>query len=321
MRAVAMMDFDSGASLQELPVPEPASNELLVRVYGSSVNGMDMGIAGGHMKDMMEYEFPVVLGRDFAGVVEGVGPAVSRYRVGDEVIGFVSKPTLHDGTWADYVVVPEDGQLAPKPTSLDFGQAGALPLAGASAVLAVEAVAPGAGESVLVVGAGGGVGGYVVQMAAGRGAHVIATARPEDEERLRALGVAETIDYTASDVAAAVRERHPEGVHVLVDCVPWAPTWSDALTELAAKVVREGGRVVSTLNAVRPEELEARNITGTNVMAIFQTGGVARVAELADAGKLTVPVDTVRPLTEAVAALEQFARGKRGKIIITVADQ
>jgi len=272
------------------------------------------------MRGILEYEFPVVLGRDFAGVVERVGPAASRYRVGDEVIGFVSKPTLHDGTWADYVVVPEDGYVAPKPTSLDFGQAGALPLAGASAVLAVEAVAPGAGESVLVVGVGGGVGGYVVQMAAGRGAHVIATARPEDEERLRALGVAETVDYTASDVAAAVRERHPEGVHALIHCGNYSPSWSDTLVDLAAKVVREGGRVVSMLSSVRLDELEARHITGTNVMTARQPGGVARVAELAEAGKLTVPVDSVRPLTEAAAALEQFTQGKRGKIVITVAD-
>lgn len=319
MRAIAMTDFDSGAALRELPTPKPASNELLIRVHSSSINGMDVGIASGAMKAMMPYEFPVVLGRDFAGVVQRIGPGASRYRAGDEVIGFVFKPTLHEGTWADYVVVPQDGYLAPKPAGLGFGQAGALPLAGAAALLAVDTVAPSQGERVLVVGAGGGVGGYAVQLAAGRGARVIATARPGDEQRLRALGAAETIDFTTYDVATVVRERHPEGVHALIDSVSWSPNWPDVLTGLA-QVVRQGGRVVSTLGAARPQELAARGITATNVLPASRPDGVARVAELAGTGQLTVPVDAVRPLAEALAALEQFAAGKRGKIIIAVAE-
>jgi len=319
MRAIAMTDFDSGASLRELPTPMPASNELLVRVHSSSINGVDVGIASGAMKAMMAYEFPVVLGRDFAGVVERVGPRASRYRPGDELIGFVFGSRLHEGTWADFVVVPEDGYVARKPAGLDFGQAGALPLAGATALLAVDTVAPVEGERVLVVGAGGGVGGYVVQMAAGRGARVIATARPGDEDRLRALGAAETIDFTTNDLAVAMRERHPEGLHTLIDLASWSPGWPEALTALA-RVVRDGGRVVSTGGAARPEELAERGITATNVMTTSRANGVARVAELAGKGQLRVSVESIRPLTEALTALERFTAGKRGKIIIAVAE-
>jgi NADPH:quinone reductase-like Zn-dependent oxidoreductase len=319
MRVIAMTDFDSGASLQDLPVPEPVSSELLVRVHAASVNGMDLGVASGAMRAMMDYEFPVVLGRDFAGVVAGVGPDVRRYRAGDEVMGFVGGSTLHDGTWAEYVLTPEDAYVAPKPADLDFVTAAALPLAGAAALLAVDAVAPAVDETVLVVGAGGGVGGFAVQFAAQRGARVIATAKAGDEQRLRQFGAAETIDYTTDDVAATVRERHPEGVHALIDAVTWSAGWSDILAGLAL-VVKEGGRVVSTHGAAKPEELAARGVTGTNVMAFAQPAAVARVAQLAGTGQLRVTIDAVRPLAEAPAAIEQFAKGKHGKIVIAVTE-
>jgi NADPH:quinone reductase-like Zn-dependent oxidoreductase len=319
MRVIAMTDFDSGASLQELPVPEPASSELLVRVHAASVNGVDVGVASGDMRAMTEYEFPVVLGRDFAGVVERVGRDASRYRVGDEVIGFVGGPTLHDGTWAEYVLTPEDAYVAPKPANLDFVTAAALPLAGTAALLAVDAVDPAVDESVLVVGAGGGVGGFAVQLAAERGARVIATAKTGDEQRLRQLGAAETVDYTTDDVAATVRALHPEGVHALIDAVSWSASWPDVLAGLA-EVVKEGGRVASTLGAARPEELAARGIAATNVMPYAQPAAVARVAQRAETGRLRVTIDAIRPLAEAAVALEQFAKGKRGKIIITVAE-
>jgi NADPH:quinone reductase-like Zn-dependent oxidoreductase len=93
MRAIALTDYDSGVAMHELPTPEPASNELLVRVHASSVNGIDVLVARGMLKGMMEHEFPAVPGRDFAGTVEQVGSDVSRFEVGDAVFGFLTKPT------------------------------------------------------------------------------------------------------------------------------------------------------------------------------------------------------------------------------------
>jgi NADPH:quinone reductase len=315
MRAVAMTDFDSGVSLHDLPMPEPKSNELLVQVHASSVNGMDVGVARGYMKAMMTYEFPVVLGRDFAGVVARVGPGASRYRVGDEVIGFVGGTTLHDGAWADYVLIPEGGYVAPKPTNLDFTTAAALPLAGAAALLSIDAVQPGDHERVLVVGAGGGVGSFAVQLAAERGALVIATAKPGDEQRLRQLGAAETIDYTTHDVLTTVRARYAQGVHVLIDTA----SQPDRFAELAG-AVQDSGRVASTLGAANAERLAARNVAATNVGAYSRPAAVADIAERAAAGRLNVTIDVVRPLVEAPAAIEQFADGKRGKIAIVIAE-
>jgi NADPH:quinone reductase-like Zn-dependent oxidoreductase len=123
MRAIAFVDFESGLALRELPDRGPAADELLVRVHATSINRVDVLIAGGMLRGMMEYEFPVVPGRDFAGVVERAGSAVTRYGAGDEVLGWVTSSTLHHGSWAEYVVAAETGFLVRKPAGLDFIQA------------------------------------------------------------------------------------------------------------------------------------------------------------------------------------------------------
>jgi len=312
MRAMAMTDYESGISLHELPKPEPAPNELLVRVRASSVNRIDVLVAGGALKGMLGYEFPVVPGRDFAGTVDGVDSDVSRFRVGDEVFGWLNKPTLHDGAWAEYATVPEDGFVARKPDGLDFTEAAALPLAGVTALVAVDEVDPQAGDTVLVVGADGGVGSYAVQLAASRGATVLATAKPGDEPRLRALGAAETIDYTQQDVADAVRERHRNGISALIDVVDEAEGFA-RLVEL----VREGGRAASSMQAVPADPLGG--VAATNVVASADVSVMARLAELAAKGDVRPAIDVVLTLDETPAAIERFAAGKRGKIVISIA--
>ncbi len=296
-------------------MPEPAPNELLVRVRASSINRIDVLVASGMLKGMMEYEFPAVPGRDFAGTVEQVGSNANRFQVGDDVFGFLTKPTVHEGAWAEYVTVPEDGFVARKPSGLDFTEAAALPLAGVTALVAVDAVDPHEGDTVLVVGADGGVGSYAVQLATARGATVIATAKPDDEQRLRELGAAETIDYTQQDIAAAVRERHPDGVNALIDLVNQADGFAPF-----AEIVRDGGRAASSLGAADEDALAGRNITATNVMASADASAMTRFADLVDRGELNAAVDAVRTLEEASAAIEQFTAGKRGKIVISLAD-
>src|SRR5712691_13453068 len=172
------------------------------------------------LKGMVEYAFPVTRGRDFAGVVETVGSGVSRYQPGDRVYGFLvhANPTVHDGSWADYLVVPEDTSVARKPDSVDVGMAGAAPLAAITALAALDALEPAGDTTVLVVGASGGVGSFFVQLAAAAGATVIAPALPEDQDYLRGLGIDEIIDRNA-DVAAAVLEAHPDGVDAILDLV------------------------------------------------------------------------------------------------------
>src|SRR6059036_3669905 len=218
MKAVTITAFDTPPVLREdLPAPTLGPNEVLVRVHGSSVNPVDNGIAAGMLRQMgVEYEFPAILGRDYAGVVEQVGAEVTRYAVGDEVFGFLlhANPTVHDGSWAELIALTPEMQVAPKPASLDLAAAGVAPLAGIAALAAVDALAVSEGETVLIVGATGGVGSFAVQLAARAGASIIAPALLEDADFLHELGVTEQLDRDG-DVVAAVRDRHPDGVDAL----------------------------------------------------------------------------------------------------------
>src|SRR5215203_471065 len=221
MRAIVLEGFDSSPALREVPPPQIAPNEVLVRVHASSVNPVDGAIAAGMMSGMVEHEFPVVLGRDYAGVVDQAGSDVTRYAEGEEVYGFVpaANPTVHEGTWAELIVVPEDNFVAGKPAGVEFAEAGAAPLSGITALSALDALDVSEGDTVLVVGANGGVGSFFVQLAANAGATVIAPALPEDEDYLREIGVSEVLDRDA-DVAALVRalprrHRGPAGPRLL----------------------------------------------------------------------------------------------------------
>ena len=174
MRAITVDSQGATAALREdVPEPTPAENEILVRVHASSVNPVDNGIAAGMLAGMgVPHEYPVILGRDYAGVVEQTGAAVSRYRPGDHVYGFVlhANPAVHVGAWADLITVSEELSIAPSPDGVDLAIAGAAPLAGITAVTAIDALDLSEGDVLLVVGATGGVGSLAVQLAARAGA-------------------------------------------------------------------------------------------------------------------------------------------------------
>jgi NADPH2:quinone reductase len=307
VRAFTLDGFDTPPALRgDLPAPTPAENEALVRVHASSVNPVDALIAAGALQEMAEHEFPVTLGRDFAGVVERVGSAVSRYRIGDEVFGFLlhANPTVHDGSWAELIAVPEDTFVARKPRGTEFAEAGAAPLAAISALAAFDALAPSQGETVLVVGAAGGVGSFFVQLAAGAGVNVIAPALPEDDDYLHGLGVNERVDRTA-DVHSAVRDARPDGVDAILDVVSQTPD---------ASLLKPGGRLASTVGAA------GEGPGRFNVMAEPTTANLQRLAELLDSGALRVPIQRSYTLEEAGEALQALpATHTQGKFSLTIA--
>ena len=155
-----------------------------------------------------------------------------------------ANPTVHEGSWAELIAVPHGESVARRPASVDVAQAGAAPLAALTALAASDALELGAGATVLVIGASGGVGSFAVQLAAHAGATVLAPGLPEDQDYLRGLGAAEVLDRNA-DIVAAVRERYPDGVDALLDLVSSDP---EALNAYAA-VVRDGGRIASSVGA------------------------------------------------------------------------
>src|SRR3954469_8041325 len=134
MRAITLNAPDTRPALHEdLPEPSLADNEVLVRVHASSVNPVDGSIAAGLLAQMgVEYEYPVTLGRDYAGTVEQAGAAVSAVKAGDQVFGFLlhANPTARDGAWTEFITVTEEQSIAPVPDGVDLTTAGAAPLAG-----------------------------------------------------------------------------------------------------------------------------------------------------------------------------------------------
>jgi NADPH:quinone reductase len=310
MRAITLESFDSGPTLQEIPTPQIAPNEVLVRVRASSVNPIDNAIASGMLKDMVEHEFPIVLGRDFAGVVEQAGSDVRSLSVGDEVFGFVPgmSPTVHDGTWAELIAVPESVATR-KPDGIDAASAGAAPLAAITALSALDALGVSEGDTVLIVGANGGVGSFAVQLAADAGATVIAPALPEDEEYLSELGVSEVLDRDA-DVAALVHERYPEGIEALLDLVSYAPEGFDT----HAEVLHDDGRGASPLSAAG--EGSERH----NVGAVPTPENLQRLARLLEARTIWVPVQRTYELEQAGEGLRALTtEHTQGKWAIRVA--
>jgi NADPH:quinone reductase len=260
---------------------------------------------------MVEHEFPVVLGRDYAGVVEQAGSDVTRYAEGEEVYGFLpaANPNVHDGTWAELIVVPEDNFVARKPAGVDLAAAGAAPLAAVTALTAVDALGVSEGDTVLVVGANGGVGSFAVQLAANAGATVIAPGLPEDEEYLKELGVSEILPREA-DIATLVHERYPEGIEALLDLVSYAPEGFDT----HAEVLHDDGRGASSLSAAG--EGSERH----NVGAVPSPENLQRLARLLEAGTLRVPIQRTYELDQAPEALHALAtEHNQGKRAIRVA--
>jgi len=216
MKAFGLTDEGAPAAVIEVPTLEPGPGEVRVKVRASSVNGFDVFVAKGIARGMMEHRYPVVIGKDHAGEIDALGEGVAGFAVGDEVTGIVpTEPHLWRGAYAEFVAVPLDGFIVHKPGSLDFERAACLGLAALTAFHCVETVEASEGDVVLVVGATGGVGSYTVQLAAARGAKVVASALPQDEAWISGLGANESVDYLG-DVVAAMLERYPKGVDGLI---------------------------------------------------------------------------------------------------------
>lgn len=316
MRAFGLKDLDGPAQIHRLPIPEAGPGQILVRVKAASLNPFDALAAAGYLKDYFEHRFPVVVGKDFAGVVEAVGDGVTEFAPGEEVVG-IMPPAMHldaQGTFAEYVAVPAEGFIARKPVHLSFPEGAALGLAGAAAQTAIDALELSDGDRLLIVGATGGVGRFATQLAQGRGAHVIATGLPEDEPFLRELGASEVIDYSG-DLAAAVSERYPDGIDALLDLVNRDPEPFGAL----AALVRSGGRTASTLGAGDADQLAARGVTAIAVNAQADPSAFQRFMRKAAAGDVRVAVGHVVPLEEVPQALSQKRKGPaRGKLCVSL---
>jgi NADPH:quinone reductase-like Zn-dependent oxidoreductase len=272
---------------------------------------MDPILTSGAYKEMMEHRLPLIPGLEFSGTVEAVGSGVEGLGVGDEVFGRSTKPYFGEGTFAEFMTTRTDG-LARKPASLSHTDAAALPLAGTAAIALVDAVGLKSGETVVIVGAAGGVGSYATQLAARTGARVIAVTRSDSADHVRDFGADNVIDYAAGDVAEQIRAIAPGGVDAIIDL----HSDRDTLLGLSATAKR-GGRIASSVNAVDADALTELGLTGRNVSAA--TERVGELGDLVVSGELRVPVTHTYTLSETNDALaEQASRQSRGKLVIVI---
>jgi NADPH2:quinone reductase len=294
--------------------PEPGEGQVLLKLRAAGMNPMDRTLASGDWKPMPA-TFPMVLGADCAGVVETLGEGASRFSVGDDVFGqLLIAPLGSAGTYAEYVAVTQDAPLTRVPTGLDDVVAAALPTAGGAGLALVDLLEPLSDKTVLIVGAGGGVGSFATQFAANAGANVIANARDDDAKRMRAYGATETIDHTKVPLPDAVGQAHPDGIDALLDLV------SDATGFAAlAPLVKRGGTAVTTQYVADEVALRAAGITGVNFALPSSSELFDRVAEAVVDGRIVAPPITRISLDEVPAVLSSAkARPASGKTVIAL---
>jgi NADPH:quinone reductase len=314
MLAVTVTEYGATPAVANIPTPEPGPGQLLLKLRAAGMNPMDGTLASGAWRPMRA-TFPMVLGADGAGVVEQLGEGASRFAVGDDLFGqLLIAPLGSAGTYAEYVAVTENATLASVPRGLDDVVAAALPTVGMTGLALADLVEPLVDKTVLIVGAGGGVGSLATQVASNAGANVIANVRARDAERMLAYGATETLNDRADALPRAVRRTHPDGIDVLIDLV------SDAAGFAAlASLVKSGGTAVTTRYVADEAALGASGVTGINFALPASSELLERVAEAVAGGRLVAPPITRISLEEAPAALDPAqARSVSGKTVITL---
>jgi NADPH:quinone reductase-like Zn-dependent oxidoreductase len=311
MKAVVLHEYGAPEVLavEEVAKPEPIPTEVQVRVHAAGVNPVDFKTRAGEGLSAILGEPPVCLGWDVAGVVSEAPGGVTRFKVGEEVFGMPWFPR-QAGAYAEYVTAPSR-HFAAKPHALSVEEAAALPLAGLTAwQIVVDTIQLEAGADILIHGAGGGVGHLAVQVAKARGANVIGTARIEQADWLRELGLDRTIDYRS--------ERFEE----LVGDLDAVIDFTGASGERSLPVLRPGGILVSVPSGVSPEllDLAARSDRrATGFLVEPDPVGLAGLSHLVESGQLRVKVDRVFDLERAAEAHRLAEAGHSGgKIVLRV---
>lgn len=321
MRAMVHRRYGGPEVLEvaEVPDPEPAADEVLIRVDAVAVSAGDVLLMHGDPR-MVRLAFGLsrptrpVLGRDVAGEVVAVGTDVTRFRVGDPVFA-----ESDQGGWAELVAVPERF-VATRPSSVDVVHAAAVPVSGVTALQGLRLAGVGAGQHVLVNGASGGVGGFVVQLAKAMGAEVTGVCRGSKADHVRALGADHVIDHTVEDFTA--REGRYDVVFDLVADHSLART-RRALRRGGTLVLSSGrgGRVVGPLRRIAAASVMSPFVPQRlRTLAAKRNGDdLAELARRIDAGEVRPAVDAVFPLERAAEAVARFEAGDvRGKLVLAV---
>jgi NADPH:quinone reductase-like Zn-dependent oxidoreductase len=294
------------AELRELPLPVPRERQIRIRVEAAALNAVDIKLAQGEFDVGRS---PAVLGFDAAGSVDEIGSGVREYAPGDPVFALCARA----GALASYVLVEEGPYVCRRPPGVDAESAACLPISGTAAQVMVETACLQRGESVLVLGASGGVGTFAVQLAARDGARVFATGAAADLEMLHDLGAEEAIDFEVGPIPDAVRRRLPGGVDVLIYLLG-----DETELDTAVAAVADDGRVVSSLPG-RSSRLDRGIAVERPSVHPLRPGRLGRLGDAAAAGDLQIARGSEASFRDAPRALAEFAEGyRRGKFVLTM---
>jgi NADPH:quinone reductase len=309
MRAIFVHKFGRPDALElvDVPTPEPGPGQIRIKVAAAAVNPVDAETRDGRLEHAIPADsMPVGVGWDVAGAVDALGAGVERFSVGDAVTALDDRLVKDVGGYAEYVVLDADA-AAPAPRTADLVAASTLPLNGVTAVQSLDLIDLAPDQTVLITGAAGAVGGYLVQLAAARGLHVVALAGDADEPAVKRLG-ARTFVARSADPVAAVRTVFPDGVDGVIDAA-----------ELRSQVlgaVRDAGKYVNLGPLHGPVETE-RGVRVLDQVVHRDQAVLAELARLVDGGALTLRVADTFPLDQAAAAHELLGKGGvRGRIVL-----
>ena len=311
MRAVTFEQFGAPEVLHvgTMPDPHPKAGEVVIQVAASTVNPTDTLMRAGKQSALMDdLKPPFIAGMEFAGHVHMLGEAVEGLSVGEPVMGVVNPRRSAGGAHAEFICVPA-ASVAPLRASADLTEAATIPMNGLTALIVMESLEPLLGDTVLVTGAAGAVGGYVIQLAKSAGFRVLADAKTDDVELVRRLG-AEIIVPRGDGFAAAVTQACPDGVDAVVDCA--------LLGDRVSSLVRKGGIAISLrrANAIRDSRLRTAYVSVTDRMT--DAKALARLSELFSSGILSPRVAMRLPMSEAPQAHKLVEQGGvRGRVVLT----
>ncbi len=310
MRAVVVRNYGGPEALEviDAPLPEPGRGQVRIRVEAAAVNPVDAATRQGLMNvarpGVIRDRDHVGIGWDVAGTVEAAGPGVTSPAPGERVIGLRDRLDQPLGTYAEQVVL-DAADVARVPPGVDSVAASTLPLNGLTAVQALDLLGLAAGQTILVTGAAGGLGGFGVELAAMRGLRVIAAAGDDDEKLVRELGAFAFVPRSA-DLATAVRDLVPGGVDAAFDAA--------VLGYPALDAVRAGGSFAAFVGS-GPVPVRGIRVVPVNIRA--DGAALTGLAALAASGKLTLRVAGTYPLADAARAHERLeAAGVRGRLVI-----
>ncbi len=316
MKAIGIKRFNGSAVLEwlELPIPSPGPSEVLIRIHAAGINPVDWKIREGLFEGRMPHQFPIVLGWDASGVVEKAGNEIRALKVGDPVMAYGRKDLIHEGTYAEYIVLTEK-HCALKPKNLSFEQAAVVPLSALTAHQSLfDSLKIQKGETILIHAGGGGVGGYAIPMAKQAGARVITTASAGKHEYVKALGADKVIDYQKADFVEEVKKHFPDGIDAVFDTVGGTAQLK------SSQVLKPKGRITSIL-AIQKNFFTDKDLIADYVFVRPDAGQLEKIRAWIEGGSIQVSVDEICEFSpEGVAKAHEKLEGghQRGKLAVKI---